>query len=118
MQITYDTKIKDILEDDNKLKKAINIEIAKKIRRREDEISSFKNFLDYILHGVGKPHSLEDSKGKKNEGYYGVSLTANMRLIIKPNCEKNDAESLKECEEVTIIGVRDYHGKNEEWIMP
>lgn len=118
MNITYDIRIKDVFDDDTFLKRVINIELAKIIRRREREIRSFSNFLDFLNHGLGKPHSLEDSKGTKEQGLYAVSLTANYRLIIKPICEDRSAESLKECNELIIVGVRDYHGKNEKWLVP
>ena len=118
MLVTYDDKVEKILSDDKELMRTVDIQMAKTIRKREQDLKSFNNFWDYLQHGLGKPHSLEDSKGKKDEGYYGVSLTGNYRLIVKPNCQTYDAESLKECEEVVIIGVRDYHGKNEEWLMP
>ena len=116
--VTYDSKIEKILRDDKTLMRTIDVQLAKSIRKRERDLESFNNFLDYLQYGLGKPHSLEDSKGNKNEGYYGISLTGNYRLIVKPNCKKNNPGSLKECEEVIIIGVRDYHGKNEEWLMP
>ena len=76
------------------------------------------DFLSFLNHGLGKPHSLESSKGTNERGYYGVSLTANYRLIVKPNCENTNAETLKECKEVIIMGVKDYHGKNEKWLVP
>jgi len=116
--VTYDAKIEKILNDDKLLMRTVDVQFAKMIRKREQDLKSFNNFWDYLQYGLGKPHSLEDSKGKKDEGYYGISLTDNYRLIVKPKCKTNDSESLKECEEVIIIGVKDYHGKNEKWLMP
>ncbi|MBQ9313674.1 MAG: hypothetical protein IJ220_01545 [Clostridia bacterium] len=118
MNITYVPRIKEIFDDDTSLMRVTNIELAKIIQRREREIRAFSNFLDFLNHGLGKPHSLEDSKGTKEQGLYAVSLTANYRLIIKPTCKNRSAESLKECNELIIVGVRDYHGKNEKWLVP
>ncbi len=118
MNVTYDKKIGDVFNDDKKLKRITNMELAKMIRRREKEIASFNSFWEFLINGLGKPHSLEDDKGTKDLGHYGVNLTDNYRLIIKPNCLNRSAEELKECKEVIIIGVRDYHGKNEQWLVP
>ncbi len=116
--VTYDTKVEKVLCDDKLLKRTVDAQLAIMIRKREGNLKDFRNFWDYFQNGLGKPHPLVDSKKKKDEGLFGVSLTENMRLIIKPNCESTDQKSLEECEEVIIMGVRDYHGTNEKWIMP
>ena len=118
MDITYDTKIEKVLSDDKLLKRAIHQELAKIIRRRENEIKSFDNFLEYLHHGLGKPHPLGNDKDARVRNGYGVHLTGNIRLIIQLDCASRSDEALKECKEVKIMGVVDYHGEKNEWIMP
>lgn len=49
---------------------------------------------------------------------YGVSISANRRLIIQPVSEKLSPEALKNFDTIIIKGVEDYHGSKNEWIIP
>lgn len=50
--------------------------------------------------------------------YYGISITANYRIVVEPLETKLDLESLKNCKVLNIKGVLDYHGAKNEWIIP
>lgn len=52
------------------------------------------------------------------KGCYGVSITGNIRLIVKPDVGGVDPATLMKCDSVIIKGVVDYHGKKQEWLIP
>jgi hypothetical protein len=45
------------------------------------------------------------------------TIDSRKEKMIKDMIEYHDKQ-LKECEEVIIMGVRDYHGENEAWLVP
>jgi HTH-type transcriptional regulator/antitoxin HigA len=47
------------------------------------------------------------------KGYYGISVSGNIRLIVKPDVKRLDPASLRECDTVIIKGVVNYHGQKE-----
>ena len=51
-------------------------------------------------------------------GYYEVTITGNVRLIVKPDAESLEPEALKDFMTVVIKGVMDYHGRKNEWLIP
>ena len=89
-------------------------EFAKRAKQRIDQINAIPRFNEYVMLGLGNPHVLAGDF----EGYYGVSLTGNTRIILKPISEDLSVESLSKCEEVILKGVVDYHGQKDEWIIP
>lgn len=96
------------------LQKKTTKEILKILIRRKNELIAFGNFQDYLCNAPGKRHSLEGNL----KGCYGVSLTANYRLVIKPKSTDLSAEALKSCDTVILKGVEDYHGRTSNWILP
>ena len=56
--------------------------------------------------------------GKDFKGCYGINISGNIRLIVKPDVEILDPASLKKCDSVIIKGVMDYHGQKHEWLIP
>lgn len=72
------------------------------------------NFQLFISLGLGKPHRLYGDLNK----CYGISITGNYRLIVKPVCNEIDINSLKCCDTVIVKGVVDYHGEKYNWIIP
>lgn len=103
-----------ILCDPDLLKKKVGLSIARAIKKRFGEIIAANNFSIYLATGLGKPHSLsEDLKG-----CYGVRITSNVRLIIRPDVKCCKPETFKECEVVIIKGVKDYHGRKKRWLIP
>ncbi len=115
MYIDFESeKIKKCFLDMDRLSKQIGKERAKMMKKRIDQLKASINFVQYLQTGLGKPHLLEGSL----KGYYGISITGNIRLVIRPDAENNEHETLKFCDTVIIKGVLDYHGGKNEWIIP
>lgn len=97
------------------MSKVIGAELTKAIKKRYNQIVAFSSFSTLQQSGIGKMESLEgDYKGS-----YSLRLSANYRLIVKPNTKDLSAESLKKCDTLIIEGVIDYHGKGKKfsWII-
>jgi len=107
-------KIEKLLNDSDKLVKRIGLEMAKMLKRRFNEMKASPNFKDYISYGIGKPHLLTGNLDK----LYGINLNKNYRLIVEPLVEKITEENLRECKNVNIKGVVDYHDGKLEWLIP
>lgn len=123
MQIIFeDDSVKELFDDlcqiqtpKGLMKKQIGAELTRSVKKRYDQLKSANNFLIYLSTGLGKPHSLTGM-----EDCYGVSVSANWRLVIKPVADDKSPEALKRCDTVQIKGVVDYHGKGAKnnWIIP
>ena len=109
MRIEYESeRVKKILTDFDKLYKIMGFDLEKKLRVTLNRLEESSNFAEYLALGIGNPHPLHNNL----KGYYGVSLTANIRLIIKPAGETLSSNSF------IVKGVCDYHGEKENWIVP
>lgn len=89
-------------------------DLARNVKKRFDQLRAAENFGQYLNTGLGKPHPLHADL----KGYYATHITGNLRLIVMPESENLDPESLRECSTVIIKGVMDYHGQKYEWIIP
>ena len=98
------------------MKKAIGAELTKAVKKRYNQIVAFSSFSALQQSGIGKMESLE---GNRKESY-SLPVSANYRLIVKPNAKDRSAEALKKCDTLIIEGVIDYHGKGTKynWIIP
>ncbi len=115
MLIEYESEsVRKIFNDYELMKKKIGNDRTRAIKKRIDQLKASVNFGIYLTTGLGKPHPLY----KNLKGYYGVSITGNVRLIIKPNEESTEPEVLKQCDMVIIKGVMDYHGNKNKWLIP
>lgn len=116
MLFEYDNvKVQKILTDYDILQKKVGAEIAKKIIMRMHQLEAADNFNLYLTKiPLGNPHPLKGDF----ENCYGISITANYRLVVEPLYTRKDLESLKECNYIKIKGVLDYHGEKNEWIIP
>ena len=116
MKIEYDNdSVRELFEDLEQvqgskglMRKKIGLEMTKAIKKRINQLKAADNFSIYLSTGLGKPHPLINTNGM-----YGVNITANYRLIIKPISEDLSPEKLKKCKIVEIEGVVDYHGKGK-----
>jgi len=105
---------KRYFDDFELMKKKIGIDIARNTKKRCNELKAAENFAIYLKTGLGKPHSLaEDLKG-----WYGIAVSGNIRLIVKPDMEESDDASFEKCDSVIIRGLVDYHGRKNEWLIP
>lgn len=116
MQLIYqDEKVQKILCDSKLLQRKVGLEIGKKIKQRMNQLEATENFNMYLTSvGFGKPHPLVGDLDK----CYGISITANYRMVVEPVETNLDLESLKKCKVLNIKGVLEYHGGKNEWIIP
>jgi plasmid maintenance system killer protein len=96
------------------MKKKIGENLTRSAKKRYDQLRAAPNFKVYLDTRLGNPHSLSGNL----KGYYGISISGNIRLVVRPDVESLDPVSLKECDSVIIKGVLDYHGQKHEWLIP
>ena len=98
------------------MRKAIGAELTKAVKKRYNQLAAFSSFSALQQSGIGKMEALEADRN----GSYSLRVSANYRLLIKPEATDLSAESLKACDTLTIEGVIDYHGKGQKysWIIP
>lgn len=106
----------DVRNSENLMRKAVGAELTKAVKKRYNQIIAFSSFLALQQSGIGKMESLEGGR----KGLYSLRISANYRLIVKPEANDLSSESLKKCDTLTIKGVIDYHGKGTKynWIIP
>lgn len=118
-----DEELKALFDDLNNVRsskglmmKEIGAELTKAVKKRYNQIIAFSSFSALQKSGIGKMESLKEDK----KGSYSIRVSANYRLILKPKSKDQSAESLKNCDTLTIEGVIDYHGKGKKnnWIIP
>lgn len=116
MQFEYqDEKVRKILCDTKTLQRKVGLEMGRKIKQRMNQLEAAENFNQYLTKiALGKPHHLEGDLNK----CFGISITANYRIVVEPLETELDVESLKNCKVLNIKGVLDYHGGKNEWIIP
>lgn len=111
MLITYaNQKVEKYFTDYIKMQQKLPFEWVKAIKKQILYFKSSATFAEYLKLGLGKPHPLIN-----REGFYGIHITPNIRLVVKPNLENN---SIEICQELEIEGVCDYHGNKENWYIP
>jgi proteic killer suppression protein/toxin YoeB len=109
-----DKKARKVFSDFSLMKKTVGLERTRQIIKRYNQLRAMPNFLEYLNSGLGKPHPLTGDM----DGLYAVSITGNIRLIIKPDSDDMSASALKNCDEIFVKGVVDYHGTKVEWVIP
>lgn len=116
MQFEYqDDKVRKILCDAKLLQRKVGLEMGKKITKRMNQLKAAEDFNQYLTKiALGKPHPLDGDLDK----CFGISITANYRIVVEPLETELDIESLKNCKKLNIKGVLDYHGGKNEWIIP
>ncbi len=115
VNLEYDkASVEKYFNDFNLMGKEKGKDLTKSVKRRYDQLKAANNFSVYLEIGLGKPHPLYENL----KGCYGISVTGNVRLIVRPDVESLNPESLRKCDTIIIEGVMDYHGKKNEWIIP
>ncbi len=105
--------VNEIFNDFDLMKKKIGNEKTKTVKKRIDQLKASSNFSVYLMTGLGKPHPLFENL----KGYYGIRITGNVRLVVKPDSINAGPEELKKCKTAIIKGVMDYHGKKIDWFI-
>ena len=109
----YFSDLCDVANSRNLLQKKIGQLLAKNAKKRIDHLKIAKTFQKYLDFHIGNPHSLVGNFS----GFYGVDLDSHTRLIIQPIPPDLSSEALKICEKVNVIGIVDYHGDKNEWLI-
>ena len=105
--------VREIFNNFDLMKKKIGNEKTRTVKKRLDQLKASSNFSIYLTRGLGKPHPLFETL----KGYYGIRITGNVRLVVRPDSINLEPEKLKECETVIIKGVMDYHGRKIDWFI-
>lgn len=112
MQIQYENnQVEKLLIDCNHLNKKIGSDFTRAYVKRRSQLLASNNLKVFMDLGIGNPHSLHGNL----EGYIGISISRNYRLVIKPIDINEDFEN---CETIIVKGVCDYHGSKINWIIP
>lgn len=115
MEIEFDDKkVETLFNDFNLMARKKGIEFTKSIKKRYEQLRAAETFAEYLLIGLGKPHLLSGNKNRR----FGISVTANIRLIVEPITEELSMESLKKCTKIIIKGAEDYHGDKITTYIP
>jgi proteic killer suppression protein/toxin YoeB len=114
MEIKYENgRVQKAFSDYSVLSREIGFEITKALKKRIDQLKASVDFQRWLDARLGKPHLLTGNEKR----YYGVSITANVRLILRPGTNDHSPESLSTCKVVIVKGVGDYHGGKTNWII-
>lgn len=105
--------LEDVTGSKNLLQKKIGLQLTKKTKMRITQIKAAQTLQKYIDFHIGNPHTLTGDL----DTYVGVDLDKHIRLIIQPVPPDTSAEALKICEVAKIIGIVDYHGGKNEWLI-
>lgn len=98
----------------NLMKKEIG-DLTVAVKKRCNQLKASDTYAIFAKTGLGKPHSLE---GREFENCIAISITGNVRIIIKPIPPDLSANALAICKKIEIIGVVDYHGRKTNWLIP
>jgi len=104
-------KIEKTFTDYNQMQKKLKFDWVRAIKKLINQLEASDNFGVFLSLGLGHPESLSGYKIPT----YSLRITANVRLIIEL---KTDDEDVKNCEEIEVKGVCDYHGDKENWYIP
>ncbi len=115
MEIEYDNdKVQQLFTDFDLMKKKTDAVFTKLTKKKYEQIRAFETFAEFLKSRIGKPHSLSGDKSD----CYGVNITGNKRLVVKPISADLSAESLALCKKIIIKGVEDYHGSKVTSYIP
>jgi plasmid maintenance system killer protein len=107
-------KLRKLLDDTDKLTKTIGVDMTKILKRRLDQLRASNNFKEFLDVGLGDPHPLVGNL----DNLFGIKINKNYRLIVEPLTTSLDDDSLRNCKNVNLKGVADYHDGKCEWLIP
>lgn len=107
----YNGSVEKIFCDYSLMRRKAGNDLTKAIKKRMDQLVAAQNFQEVIELGLGRPEQLV---GNYENIRYSLRLTPNDRLIME--MVDNDDSAL--CRIIRIIGVCDYHGTKDNWIIP
>lgn len=111
MEVRFlDEKEERNYQDIKFLRRSYGETMAKMIQRRINEIEAIESVGLLLDLKIGKAHLLDH----EYKYHIGLNLTGNYRLIIKPLYNDDTDYSrlnLHEIQIITIMEVKDYHGK-------
>jgi len=114
VEVKYENKrLQELFSDHSKLVKKLGMNMTRAIKKRTNEIKASVSFQQWLDTRLGNPHQLVGDL----RDYYGVSLTSNVRLILRPEANDHSPESLSKCITVVVKGVCDYHGDKTDWTI-
>ena len=108
------SRVEKDFTDYDRMKRKIGNHETRAVKKRIDQMKAAISFYEYLILKLGNPHLLHGNLS----GCYAVSITDNIRLIIKPLCCDLNPETLKSCNEIEVKGVLNYHERKEEWLVP
>jgi Txe/YoeB family toxin of Txe-Axe toxin-antitoxin module len=115
VKFKYESRpVEKYFSDFKLMKKKMGKDLTRNTKKRYNELKAAANFSIYLSTGLGRPHPLSGNL----KGYYGLGISDNVRLVVRPDVESLDSASLKKCDTVIIRGVMDYHGRKHEWFIP
>ncbi|WP_297988846.1 hypothetical protein [uncultured Oscillibacter sp.] len=115
MRIKYENnKVQRYFGSYDLMAKKVGMEITRAIKKHMDRLNAVESFQSFLTLGLGKPHMLSGNLA----GCYAVSVSGNMRLILKPDSDDHSAGALKQCKVVMVKGLGDYHGGKIDWFIP
>ena len=115
MRISFENgRTEELFEDYKAMHKKIGAEKTRAVKKHMDRLRASGSFQTFLKLGLGKPHLLKENLA----GCYAISISGNMRLIVKPVCEDCSPEALKSCDTIIVKGIGDYHGEKIEWLIP
>jgi len=114
IEVSYEnTRVEQSFIDYAKMGVKIGVNETKTVKLRINQLHAATSFYEYLKLNLGKPHSLSGDLSD----CYGVSITGNIRLIIKPLCDKRTPEVLRACTKCKVKGVVKYHERKNEWLI-
>lgn len=116
MKIEFvNSRVEEIFLDLKKMSKKHGAVLTKAIHKRYAQLVALSNVKELMLSGLDNPHIL---KGDFHR-YVGWSITGNIRMILDIGLQEGEqyGEGVAQRTTITIMGVCDYHGNKDEWII-
>ena len=115
MNIYYENKkVEKILEDYATLQKKCGKHFQN-IKKRMQQLKAFTSLKEFMYSGFDNPHF---EKGPLH-GCIGWDINQNVRLLLKLDVEIDESllKRMEDIKDIIVIGVVDYHGGKNNWII-